>query len=242
MATMPTRAASLPCALHSILGQVDSLYLYLDGIDEVPAAARDDPRVVPVFSKDVPGLGCDGKFIALVRESEPFLFVGVDDDLVYPPDYVARLAAERAAVACPCIVGVHGVRLQQPLQSYLRDRIVFHFAKACAVREPVHVLGTGTLLFDTHDIRFDPRDWSPPNVTDLQVGLEAAQRSLPLYSIAREAGYLGAIGEAQSDSLYLAMLRDDRAHTLLARRIFDLHGAHLPAALGQRGTAQEIVL
>jgi hypothetical protein len=237
MATMPTRAHVFPEAFRSIVRQVDRLYLYLDRIEEVPQAARGDARVVPILSRDEPGLGCDGKFLALVREREPFVFVGADDDIVYPPDYAARLRAELEAVASPCVVGVHGARLKHPHASYHADRTVFHWAKGYDSREPVHVLGTGTLMFDTRHLCFDPRQWRPVNVTDLQVALEAARRNLPMYAIARPAGFLRGLGEAQEDSLYLAMRRDDRLHTQLAREILALRTA---AATLDAGAADSV--
>ena len=65
MATMPSRAATFPLALRSILPQVDRLYLYLDGHFEVPEVARGDPRIVSILSRDVPDLRGNGKFLAL---------------------------------------------------------------------------------------------------------------------------------------------------------------------------------
>src|SRR5215472_15189688 len=88
MATMPSRAATLPVAVHSIIGQVDRLYLYLDGHEEVPKSVRDNSRVIPIFAREEPGLGDGGKFLGLVRERERCLYIGVDDDIVYPPNYV----------------------------------------------------------------------------------------------------------------------------------------------------------
>jgi hypothetical protein len=51
LATMPSRAASFPVAFRSIVHQVDRLYLYLDGHQEVPEVARSDRRVIPIFRR-----------------------------------------------------------------------------------------------------------------------------------------------------------------------------------------------
>ena len=89
MATMPSRAKTFPKAFLGIINQVDRLYLYLDGHAEVPECTHGDPRVVPIFASEQPGLGGDGKYLGLLQESQPCFYVGVDDDIVYPPDYVA---------------------------------------------------------------------------------------------------------------------------------------------------------
>ena len=49
LATMPSRASTFPVAFRSIVHQVDRLYLYLDGHQEVPEVARSDSRVIPIF-------------------------------------------------------------------------------------------------------------------------------------------------------------------------------------------------
>jgi hypothetical protein len=97
---------------------------------------------------------------------------------------------------------------------------VFHWAEGCDERQPVHVLGTGTLMFDTGQLSFDPQQWSHVNVTDLQVALEAARRNLPMYAIARPAEFLqGRLAGDQEDSLFMEMMRDDRIHTALANEV-----------------------
>jgi len=49
MATVPSRAATLPMAFRSIIRQVDRLCLYLDGHQGVPEVARNDTRVISHF-------------------------------------------------------------------------------------------------------------------------------------------------------------------------------------------------
>src|SRR6185503_7724686 len=108
MATMPTRAGSFDAAFQSIASQVDSVYLYLDVHEEIPEVARRDGRVVPILSREMPDLHGNGKFLSLVLEPARFLFVGIDDDIVYPADYVERLAAAMSDLGGRAVVGYHG--------------------------------------------------------------------------------------------------------------------------------------
>jgi hypothetical protein len=66
MATMPTRADTFAPAFKSIMPQLDRLYLYLDGHEEIPEPARHAPRVIPIFAHTAPGLHGNGKFLGLL--------------------------------------------------------------------------------------------------------------------------------------------------------------------------------
>ena len=80
---MPSRAHTFPIAFESIVNQVDYLYLYLDGHSEVPHPARNHPRVVSIFSRNVSGLRANGKFLGLQFGPAECLYIGVDDDISY---------------------------------------------------------------------------------------------------------------------------------------------------------------
>jgi hypothetical protein len=219
MATMPSRAATFPLALRSILPQVDRLYLYLDGHFDVPEAAQGDPRIVSILSKDIPGLRGNGKFLALSLEPAVCLYLGIDDDIAYPPNYVVSLSKGIQAYRDRAVVGYHGVILARPLVRYTRDRTVFHFAERLHAPKIVDVLGTGTIMFFSGSLSFDVRAWQHVNAGDLCLALEAARFELPLVCLARKQGFLHALEENQADSCYAALRRDDTRETALARQL-----------------------
>jgi len=225
MATMPSRAVTFPEALRSILPQVDRLYLYLDGHQEVPEASRHDERIIPIFSRDEPGLAGAGKFLGLERETEPCLYVTVDDDILYPPNYVAYLAARLRAHGSRAVVGVHGSVHHRPLTSYKRNRDIFHFTGQLKFEQTVDALGTGTTMFDTAVLRFDVRRWPQINMSDLDVAIEAAKSRLPMICVARRRNFLQALSNDQPDSIYSAMSRDDSRQTSRALELLALRSA-----------------
>ena len=97
MATMPTREKTFRPAFQSIIRQVDHLYLYLDGFETIPDIVKDHPRVTATLARQEEGLHANGKFLGLVYEQQPCLYVSVDDDIYYPHNFVARLRARLAA-------------------------------------------------------------------------------------------------------------------------------------------------
>jgi hypothetical protein len=219
MATMPSRSYTFPIAFRSIVNQVDYLYLYLDGHSEAPEAAKHHPRVVSIFSGDAPGLGSNGKFLGLEFGPADCLYASVDDDIAYPPGYVSRLGAELDAYRGRAVVGYHGSTFTHPFTSYLRSRTIQHFSKQLESTKVVDTLGTGTVFFDTAVLRFDVRQWQHANMDDLGFAIESAKAKLPLVCLQRDPGYIRPLEQNQSDSIHIALKRDDRRQTMLALQL-----------------------
>jgi hypothetical protein len=224
MATMPTRSHTFPIALASVIGQVDRLYLYLDG-DFVPGAARGDERIVAISSRDVPGLRANGKFLGLLHEPADCRYLTIDDDIAYPPTYVAALQAGLDAFADRAIVGFHGTILPRPFERFNKGRGGHAFDQALASPCEVDILGTGTTMFATSTLRFDVRRWTHVNMDHLGLALEAARAGLPLMCLARPAGFLRALETVQPDSIYAAGLLDDQRQTELSRALLAMRAA-----------------
>lgn len=86
LATFPPRAGILMQAVQSILPQVDRLCICLNGYDHVPAELGDLAKVQAMIPET--DLKDAGKF-AFPVAADDVVFT-VDDDIRFPPDYVAR--------------------------------------------------------------------------------------------------------------------------------------------------------
>lgn len=224
---MPSRSATAPLAIASILPQVDRLWLFLDRFDDVPSYA-DDPRIRIARSQDVGDLRANGKFAALVLGEGPCTFFGVDDDVDYPPDYCERLAAALERFGGDVVVGVHAAVLRTPTKSYARDMKVLHRRSDQERAAGVDLLGSDSLAFRTTVVRFDVRDWPEVNMVDLSFALEARRRGIPLVMVDRPSHWLRALDENQDDSIWAAVLVDDSRQTELARELAGLPRPRLP--------------
>ncbi|MDM7457760.1 MAG: hypothetical protein P3W94_000055 [Paracoccus sp. (in: a-proteobacteria)] len=90
MASFPPRRHILMRAVGSILPQIDRLCLCLNGYDAVPDDLSGDPRIeVLIPDRDLKDAG---KF-AFVAAPDDWVFT-VDDDILYPPDYVQATLAD----------------------------------------------------------------------------------------------------------------------------------------------------
>jgi hypothetical protein len=227
MATMPSRGATAPAAIASLLPQVSRLWLFLDRFAAVPEYAVDE-RVRVVRSQDVGDLRANGKLIGLVLEQEACTYFSVDDDVSYPEDYCDRLESYVDRFAGKAVVGVHAAILRLPMKSYREDMKVLHRRSGQDRAVGVDLLGTDSLALRTTRIRFDVRSWPDANMVDLSFALEARRRVIPLVMIPRVAHWVSALDENQDDAIWTGVLRDDERQTELARELVALPRPPLP--------------
>ena len=107
MATMPSRLDNLPRAVGSIVDQVDRFYVFLDGHTSMPDCLRHEKIITIRASEHQRRLGSSGKFLGLTREADPCVYLSVDDDILYPRDYVDRLVAALVSFNGRVVVGFH---------------------------------------------------------------------------------------------------------------------------------------
>ena len=144
MATYPARIDSLPRVIESIVGQVDELVVVLNQYDRRQVAS------LPILSNltyHVPevDLRDTGKFLPR-RGAGDYVFL-VDDDIIFPEDYVLgmvdfyeRLPSRRF------VVGLHGVIYSDMFEGAPESRFVAKFDKALARPTLVNQLGTGCAM------------------------------------------------------------------------------------------------
>lgn len=224
---MPSRQATAPEAIESVLPQVDRLWLFLDRFDSVPSFAEDD-RIHVLRSQDLGDLRGNGKLLPVALESEPCTFFGADDDVRYPADYCATLEKHLARYRGKAVVGVHAAVLRSPLASYGRDLKVLHRRADQARAEGVDLLGSDSFAFATPTLRFDVRAWEDVNMLDLSFARVARERAVPLVKIPRPSHWVTALDENQADSIWMGVLADDTRQTALARELMALPRPQLP--------------
>jgi hypothetical protein len=226
MATMPSREATAPHAIASLLSHVDRLWLFLDRFESVPAFAKDD-RIRVLRSQDYGDLRANGHLVGLALEDEPCTFFGVADDIHYPHDYCETLERYRRRLG-RAVVGVHASVMPRTVGSYIRDGKTLHFRSHQRRALGVDFLGSGTLAVRTVDLSFDVRGWPDVNMVDLSFARVARERQVPLVMIPRAAHWLIALDENQEDAIWSAVQQDDSRQTVLAQELMALPRPRLP--------------
>ena len=228
IATMPSRIESFQKVLSAIHAQVAHVFIYLDGYAEVPSFLGGFDRITVRRAEDVGNLHASSRFLCLQDCRDPVVVVSVDDDIIYPPDYVERLVQALQRRQGKAVVGVFGRVFLPPHQSYTSDAATFHFANALDRDWHVHELGTGTSAFISSYLPLNPKDWDRNDMDDIIVATEAQARGLPRIAVARAAGWLRPHSEGQADSLWTKTLADDSEQARRMRALLSLYSDRQP--------------
>ena len=188
MASFPPRREGLQACLASILPQLDELILYLNDYEDVPDFTRHD-KIRVVRSQEARGdLRDNGKFYDLPQGDDAYIFT-LDDDILYPPDYVAQMIHQIEALGRTSVVGLHGVIFPQGEFTKLQQRTVYVFNNKSAGHF-VDLLGTGTTAWHSSTMKLSLPEFETKGVCDLYFAKAAADRGVPMFSIPREKNWL----------------------------------------------------
>lgn len=160
MATLPERAGSRAMAIDSLIGQVDRLILS-------PGKNGDQAKF----------LGC---------AEAPDVFLGVDDDLIYPPDYVERVMFWLDHYP-DAILSFHGW-ISGPKGEHEEN---FRCMEELKGPVEVDVVGTGVCAFRVQTIRPHPNDFEGPNQADLWLSLRAEREHITRVVMPHPGRWLG---------------------------------------------------
>ncbi len=214
LATYPARRANLPAVVAALLPQCDTLQVYLNEYDTVPDCLKHE-KIRVTLGRDAAGdIKDNGKFFDTAAAPEGY-HVFADDDLVYPPDYVARIVEGIRAFGYRAVVGFHGTIYEEPLGSYIKDRSVLPYYRESR-NALVDQLGTGTTGYHTDTFRIALSAFGTTGICDLWFARAAAEAGVPLAALERPANWLRSMDET-GDTLFRQAERDDSGHTRLLR-------------------------
>lgn len=219
LCSIPERAELLRQTLASLAPQVDALHVYLDRYEAVPDFVRDcHPRVTVYLSRDYPGLRDNGKFLAFAAQQTDCYYFTADDDIVYPPDYVACLVRRIEHYGRQAVVGVHGVLLPEDAQRYFSGyRKVLVFRRGLERDALVNNLGTGTVAFHASLMQgLDVGFFREAGMADLYLSLFCKLRDVPMVAIARPDKWLQEM-PSPNVSLYRESAQSDERQSILVR-------------------------
>lgn len=193
MASIPRREPFLRVAIESIIPYLDGLYLYLNDYKSVPAWLNQYPKVIPFLSRDLKSdMGDAGKFYGLNRiESSDYYYFTLDDDMIYPAEYVWRMIEKIEKHQRKGIVGCGGYTMRSQVRHFYSDRNTnWHISSANGHDQPVHILHTCLTAWHASTLAFKYEDCEAPNMGDIWLALAAQKQNVPMILIERPAGWV----------------------------------------------------
>ncbi|CAN5503008.1 hypothetical protein BH11PSE9_BH11PSE9_14700 [soil metagenome] len=194
MATVAGNELALRATVVSLLPQIDRLYLYLNGFTAAPRFVAENPKIIWTLDPDGKRYGDAGKFWGLPQAKDA-IYLTCDDDITYPPDFVASMIRELAALDGRAIVGVHGSLVLQPCAAYyeMKGRAVFNYEHALMRRRQVHIAATNSAVFHSSVVTMTLADFEQPNMAAIWLAKFARSAKLPAYVVPRPDRWLTSL-------------------------------------------------
>jgi hypothetical protein len=204
VATYPARINNLPVMLESVAQQLDELHVVLNQFTR--AQQRRLPKLPNVYysipSEDLKDVG---KFMRQAAADE-YVFL-MDDDLVFPPDYVATLVKWQSRSPSPRIaVGLHGVVYSDLFEGASASRFVAKFDKALNRPQLVNQLGTGCLMIrgdmmPSFDFMSDSKRF-----VDVRFARHCHEHGIGMLCISRASGWV--VDQEPEESIFETYTRE----------------------------------
>lgn len=219
MASISERITQLESTINQFLKHVDKIEVYLNNYKFIPRFL--DHKKIQVFTSLKTGdKGDIGKFYQIEQTSDYVLTI--DDDLIYPEDYVSKIVQKIDHYDKKAFICVHGNLLpKQKLASYYKDKVGLYFERALEQDQIVDVPGTGTLGYHTENIKLTLDIFAKPNMTDLWLAIYAKENNIPVICVERGDNWISqARGENFRRSIYHSSHKDDNYQTYLINNFF----------------------
>lgn len=181
IASMAGREVGLARVLEILSPQADEIFVYLNGMNDVPNSL---PMRSNVRFFTGPDVGDRGKFAFL--EGYEGYYVTCDDDIEYAPFHVQSIVDGIERYSRQAVVGWHGSNFQSGFKKFYdsTSRQVLSFRFLRGKDTPVHLLGTGVCGFHTETIDISYTDFEKPNMADVFLALAAKRQKIPMMVLA----------------------------------------------------------
>lgn len=196
IATQPSRLSVLPMMLDSIYPYFDVIRIYLNGFEEAPGCIKRN-KVEYFYNNN--DLTDNGKFFFIPEPGDPDeYYFTLDDDIIYPRDYVARTLANIQKYPGH-IIAYHGRKLSGTGLKYYTGHFCNHIFGGVPNDNKIDVAGTGCTAWNTRD--FKPVElWNTSynRMSDLVLSLEAAKMQVPIMCCEHRCGWFAYLDPPKS--------------------------------------------
>jgi hypothetical protein len=215
MATFPGRFNILRDVVKSIAPQLDQLFIYVNTTTEGIPDFTDLPHVTVLDGREYAGdLSARGKIYPLKFMTDCVVFT-LDDDFVYPHDYVSQNMYILNRFHGRCMTTTHGSIMPPKVDWYYERTGMMMSIRRTDHLQLCTLAGSGTACFDQRTLPLDLDDLLKETMVDLQMSIAARDAGLPIWVLPRPEGWLHNF---KTDGLFQAFSQSGLTpHTYLAR-------------------------
>lgn len=190
MATIPGREEALRETVASLIGQVDVLFIYANNYRYVPEFLNHAKIRVFLSSDYLGDLGDSGKFFNS-HTIKGYHFT-VDDDIIYPEDYVSKSIEAIEKHKRKFVISHHGrIFNELPVHNYYHcHTAAFSCFKSVAKDIFTHIIGTGVSVFHTNTLQISLEAFEAPNMADIWFSKFCQENNIPRLILKHPAGWI----------------------------------------------------
>jgi hypothetical protein len=211
------RLESLLKSVESVINQCDKINITLNSeIKEIPNILL-NKKVNLIFSDN--SYGDSMKFFNL--ENENGYFLTIDDDLIYPVNYVDYMINKCIEYENRKVITLHGRNFEKfPISGYYKSATKkFHFSENVEKDTKVQFGGTGLMCFHTNLIKIPFNYFKAPNMADVWIGKYCMENKIDIICVKHSSNFVEYI--PQEETIYDTHSRKDTIQTLVVNSIFD---------------------
>ena len=221
VATIPRRVSSFKKMLQNIIPQVSHINVFLNEFEVVPEELLQIFEVYKTMittyrSQEIGNLRDNAKFYCIDNNNSYYLTL--DDDIIYPWDYVSRLIGKSKLYNDQAVLCVHGYSYWNPIESFHKDPArasrYFHFEYSLNRDVQVDNAGTGTVLIPP-GLNLHNLNYGPFGIVDVLFAEMARKADIPIIAISRKERWLKSVG-IDKQALYHVNQSNDRESMILA--------------------------
>ena len=191
--SIPKREAGLKDTVEALLPQCDTLNVFLAGYERRPNFL-DDKKIQVVRLPKEQDRGTREKFrwVDQMKAVWGGYYITVDDDVLYPPDYVEELVHGIRKYKNKALCSFHGSIFKVwPVQNYFKNRECLHFKEEVSEDRRVHVIGNVCGGFHTGAFELNASHFSDKHYSDdSALSIAAQSQGIPAIVLAHRAGWI----------------------------------------------------
>ena len=219
LATIESRKDSLMVTVKSIIDQVDKLIVYQNGYYELfDFLVNPKIQVISSLTTGI-DMGDAGKFYKLTDYDNCY-YLSIDDDLIYPTNYVEHMVARCKEFSNKRVITLHGRKFnKKPIKSFYRSYEEFyHCLKDQKKDGLIHFGGTGVMCFHTSLMKIPFKYFEHPNMADVWVGKYCIENNIEVLSIAHKKDFLTY--QPQTETIFDTHSKSDDIQTKIVNDVF----------------------
>ena len=185
IASIPDREDGLARTIHTLLPQVDKIFVALNGYEKVPVFLDHEKIEYAMLDNS---LGDAAKFYD-IEKREGYILT-CDDDLFYPQGYARYMT--NGVDRYNGIVSLLGkVYANRPIKSFRTGfSSIYRCLTSVKSDHEVDIVGTGAMAFNVDSIKLSVADFPRPNMADLWLSKAAHEQGVPLVALAHPSRWL----------------------------------------------------